>query len=127
MGLSFKEKRARIRSRDGDNCWLCGKIVNEGLKENHPLLATLDHVVEVCRGGDHRMENLRLAHAKCNNDRSNKNKLNSQMKPSKPSKRQARKNRNFKNRINRVMNCKPLRHSIDLNEYIGKINSRLAA
>ena len=75
MSLSFKLKRFRVRERDGDNCWICNKIVIEGLQDGHPEMATLDHVVEVFRGGGNNLGNLRLAHAKCNNDRSNRKGL----------------------------------------------------
>lgn len=75
MCKSFKEKRIRVRKRDVDNCWICNKIVIEGLQDGHPEMATLDHVIEVFRGGGNNLGNLRLAHAKCNNDRSNRKGL----------------------------------------------------
>ena len=114
MCKSFKEKRIRVRKRDGDNCWLCNKIVIEGLQDGHPEMATLDHVVEVFRGGGNNLENLRLAHAKCNNDRSN------------------RKGLIRENNVNRRTPASPKgtgfsNNKTDLIQYIQRINERMSA
>lgn len=50
--------------RDGYKCWLCGNYVSEAN-------ASRDHVKERAKGGVHASWNIRLAHKKCNNDRSN--------------------------------------------------------
>lgn len=51
--------------RDGLNCHWCDKRFTQ---TNRP---TLDHVEEWAKGGSNGQANLVLAHAKCNNDRSN--------------------------------------------------------
>ena len=108
MSLSFKLKRFRVRERDGDNCWICNEIVLEGFQDGHPRLATLDHVVEVCNGGSNHISNLRLAHRKCNNDRSNRKGLIRDWKRSSPEGNQ------------QVIN------KLDLTQYIQRINERMS-
>lgn len=54
----------KLMARDGYKCWLCGRYVSEAN-------ASRDHVKEVSKGGPHASWNIRLAHKKCNNDRSN--------------------------------------------------------
>jgi len=49
--------RARLRKRDGKNCYYCGKQTNK------PDLA---HVKSLFYGGDNTEANLRLAHRRCN-------------------------------------------------------------
>ncbi len=57
-------KKALIR-RDGTNCAICGE----------PMMTmddiTIDHLVPLSRGGLDVLDNLRLAHAKCNEKRGN--------------------------------------------------------
>jgi 5-methylcytosine-specific restriction endonuclease McrA len=45
--------------RDGPNCGICGKPVD--FKD-----ATIDHILELYKDGDHNAKNLRLAHKSCN-------------------------------------------------------------
>lgn len=52
-----------LRSRDGDNCWLCHDLVLEGEDQ-------IDHVVLRSKGGSNEAENLKLAHSWCNRKRS---------------------------------------------------------
>ena len=61
--------RSRRRRRDqlialyGRHCWLCNRsIIDEGE-------LTVDHVVPRALGGTHRLNNLRLAHDRCNSQR----------------------------------------------------------
>lgn len=54
-----------IRERDGDNCHVCGGGIEFGKNDS------IDHVIPVCRGGLHRLGNVKLAHRKCNLQRYN--------------------------------------------------------
>lgn len=51
----------RIMDRDGEDCWLCGLILDGDI--------TLDHVTPKAKGGSNRLTNLRLAHDWCNQRR----------------------------------------------------------
>lgn len=62
--------RAIVRKRDGDNCWICNRLVPEGLPHGDADQATIDHVRERSRGGTDALPNLRLAHKYCNENRS---------------------------------------------------------
>lgn len=65
--LSSKQraaKRNQILKRDGPNCWLCGTPVPEGDM-------TIDHAIPVSKGGSNCVDNLRLAHKRCNIQRGN--------------------------------------------------------
>lgn len=53
--------------RDGNKCWICGKKMNR--KTNHPMSMSIDHLVQRKYGGSNKLENLRLAHKRCNNER----------------------------------------------------------
>lgn len=51
-----------------DRCHLCGRVVDKALPWPHPLSPAVDHVVPRALGGAmYDMDNLRLAHFKCNN------------------------------------------------------------
>jgi hypothetical protein len=62
--------RQKVFNRDGWVCRRCGKKVNKRLKWPHKLSATLDHIIPLALGGDHTYENVQLAHAKCNLEKS---------------------------------------------------------
>ena len=68
---SLRGKLARVYRRDRGVCQLCFERVDApGRKESaNPRRASLDHIVPRSRGGSHGMENLRLAHADCNEKR----------------------------------------------------------
>jgi 5-methylcytosine-specific restriction endonuclease McrA len=52
---------------EGATCWLCGKPVVYGLRRNHPLGPSLDHLVALENGGHPTaLENLAVAHYGCN-------------------------------------------------------------
>jgi 5-methylcytosine-specific restriction endonuclease McrA len=53
-------KIARILARDGDDCCYCGKPLGDDM--------TLEHRVAKSRGGSDDLENLKLAHARCNHE-----------------------------------------------------------
>lgn len=50
---------AAVLARDGLACHLCTKAVDE-------RLVTYDHVIPLARGGEHTIENLKVAHRSCN-------------------------------------------------------------
>lgn len=53
-----KRMRQRLRERDGDDCWYCGRDLGED--------ATLEHLVPKSKGGMNGLANYVLAHAACN-------------------------------------------------------------
>lgn len=57
---SYKKQRAKLRERDGDNCFYCGKPLGED--------ETFEHILELNQGGKNSISNGVLAHQKCNND-----------------------------------------------------------
>lgn len=58
--------RAEICERDEWRCKICEMPVDRALGHPHPMSASIDHVVPVCRGGDNSLSNLRLTHLRCN-------------------------------------------------------------
>lgn len=60
-----RAKREQLMLRHGRWCWLCNKDI---LPEQQ---VTVDHVIPISLGGSHAIDNLRLAHARCNSDRRN--------------------------------------------------------
>jgi 5-methylcytosine-specific restriction endonuclease McrA len=59
-------RRARKRTllaRDGGLCWICGRAMPADDM-------SVDHVVELSEGGSNLLDNLRLAHGRCNSERS---------------------------------------------------------
>ncbi len=63
-GISFN-KRYRVWLRDGEICWLCGRRLSFDEM-------TADHYIPKSKGGGNGIENLRAAHAECNQERGNK-------------------------------------------------------
>ena len=66
--------RQHIFDRDGHDCHLCGTPVD--LTANHivgqpgwELYPHIDHVQPISKGGDDILENVKIAHAKCNLDK----------------------------------------------------------
>lgn len=55
-----------IFERDGWRCHVCGKFVRRYGDSEHPMAATLDHVVPISEGGTHTPGNIRTAHRCCN-------------------------------------------------------------
>lgn len=73
MGLKpsrHRRLRRQLRQRDGDDCHLCRAPM---VFNNHEsdLYATIDHVLPRSAGGRHDLENLKLAHRRCNQRRGN--------------------------------------------------------
>lgn len=58
---------SRLRGRDGDACIWCGEAMM--FYGDGPLRATIEHVIPLGRGGLDNMNNMALAHLKCNNGR----------------------------------------------------------
>ena len=62
-------------------CGICGKPVDVKLKPPNPLAPTVDHIIPVNKGGHpSAMENLQLAHATCNRQKSDKLFRNAEIK-----------------------------------------------
>jgi 5-methylcytosine-specific restriction endonuclease McrA len=57
---------AVLRRRDEGRCRICGEPVASTAQPPHPSAATIDHVVALARGGEHRYRNTQLAHLRCN-------------------------------------------------------------
>ena len=53
-------------------CGICGQPVDKSLKYPHPMSPTVDHIIPCNRGGSDDLENLQLAHRKCNRMKSDK-------------------------------------------------------
>ena len=71
QGKKGSKVRRALRRRDGDNCWICGIPMDfDPPAGRTPLSATRDHIIERGKGGRNTMANQRLAHARCNNERS---------------------------------------------------------
>jgi len=66
--------RQQIIKRDGLNCYLCGIPVDfeanpvQG-RSGWEMYPHIDHVIPLALGGDDTIENVKLAHAKCNIDK----------------------------------------------------------
>lgn len=62
-------RRNELFERDGWICYLCAKPVDREAIYPHSLSAVLDHVIPRAKGGHSGNENLRTAHALCNNQK----------------------------------------------------------
>jgi hypothetical protein len=60
--------RHAVADRDGWACWICEQPIHPEARPRG-LRPSLDHVVEVRHGGTDDVDNLRLAHACCNESR----------------------------------------------------------
>lgn len=70
--LAF-ERNKRIILASRSVCGICGQTVDKSLKYPHPLAPCIDHIIPIDRGGHPSdIENLQLAHWKCNREKSNK-------------------------------------------------------
>lgn len=58
-----------IGDRAGWICWICGRPVDQELPTDHPMHASLDHVIPRNQGGSDAVSNLRLSHHRCNHER----------------------------------------------------------
>lgn len=70
----------KLIKRDKHKCWICGDKVDSSdyeVREDGNFVAgsrypSIDHVVALSNGGHHSWSNIRLAHRKCNWEKSNK-------------------------------------------------------
>lgn len=62
----------QIYERDKWTCYLCGKPISKRQKAPHPKSPSLDHVLPVCKGGGHTLENVKAAHLQCNQSKGGK-------------------------------------------------------
>jgi hypothetical protein len=60
---------AALCRRDGWRCHLCGRRVRSTMDFNHDLAPSIDHLIPLSAGGQHRWENVALAHRCCNYER----------------------------------------------------------
>lgn len=65
--------QAMLVSRDGDDCYLCGRVMDfsKGTKGS-PWTVSIDHVLPLSLGGVDGLENVRLAHVRCNISKHNR-------------------------------------------------------
>ena len=61
-----------VFERDGWRCGLCGLPIDPSLSYPHPMMATLDHIIPVSKGGLHLLDNTQAAHARCNLSKGNR-------------------------------------------------------
>lgn len=66
MYLGEKISRLDVFERDNWTCHICRRKIDKTLRLPHPLAATLDHILPLCRGGQHVYSNVAAAHAYCN-------------------------------------------------------------
>ena len=70
--VAFDKNKKRIYATQSV-CGICGKPVDFNLKYPHPLSPCIDHIIPVAKGGHPSdMDNLQLAHAGCNRQKSDK-------------------------------------------------------
>lgn len=53
-------------------CGICGRPVDKSLKYPDPMSPTVDHIIPCAKGGSDDLDNLQLAHRKCNRMKSDK-------------------------------------------------------
>ncbi len=58
-----------IFERDGWRCHICGRFVRRYGPSDHPMAATLDHIIPISEGGTHTPDNIKTAHRCCNTRR----------------------------------------------------------
>lgn len=69
---SLYEKNRKIVLAQEEFCHICGEYVDKELKTPHPGSPEVDHVIPKEKGGRDTLDNLKLAHRKCNRDKSDK-------------------------------------------------------
>jgi 5-methylcytosine-specific restriction endonuclease McrA len=65
-------RRGRLARRDGWECKLCGQPIDSVLRRPNLMSASVDHRIPVSRGGSDSMDNLQLAHLRCNISKGNR-------------------------------------------------------
>lgn len=61
-----KVNRKEVFERDGWICQYCGEPVDPNLNGRHPMMASLDHIIPISKGGTHEPRNVQLVHFRCN-------------------------------------------------------------
>lgn len=70
--LAFERNKKKILASQ-NICAICGQPVDKRLKYPHPLSPSIDHIIPIDRGGHPSdIDNLQLAHWKCNREKANK-------------------------------------------------------
>jgi 5-methylcytosine-specific restriction endonuclease McrA len=72
-GTEWQRERDAVRARAaaGEECGICGQPIDTALKYPDPQSCSLDHIVEVCRGGhEHDPANQQPSHLSCNRRKS---------------------------------------------------------
>lgn len=60
---TYRKEKAKLIERDGTDCFLCGKPLEEDI--------TLEHLIALSSGGKNNLSNMVLMHEKCNQEVSN--------------------------------------------------------
>lgn len=55
-----------VWARDAGICWICERPVDPAAGPKDPMRRSLDHIIPLSRGGWHAMDNVALAHLRCN-------------------------------------------------------------
>jgi len=63
LRVGYRISYQRIRERDKDVCHICGKTVA-------PVEMEFDHIVPLCKGGEHSERNIAVCHKTCNRQKS---------------------------------------------------------
>lgn len=67
------ERNKKIILKTQDTCGICGKYVDVSIKAPNPMAPTIDHILPIAKGGHpSAIDNLQLAHATCNRQKSDK-------------------------------------------------------
>lgn len=56
----------QVFERDNWTCYLCEQAIDPRLRGDAWMRATIDHVVPLCKGGEHTYDNVRASHWLCN-------------------------------------------------------------
>ena len=65
-GRANQRQRAAVAHRRPP-CHICGRPIDYALSYPHPESFVIDHVIPLAAGGSDALDNLRAAHAACNN------------------------------------------------------------
>lgn len=69
---SYEKNRRKIMATQ-NTCGICGQPVDMSIKTGDPMAPVVDHIVPVSKNGHpSALENLQLAHASCNRQKSDK-------------------------------------------------------